>query len=101
TLITEWEDGSKLCKALLESEESIARAVQKLTEVAQFYGFEGWLINIENDLRTGEPEAMNSFLSQLSISMKGSNPNGMVLWYDAVTVDGKLLWQNELNDKNL
>lgn len=24
----------------------------------------------------------------------------MVLWYDSVTCDGSLLWQNELNHKN-
>ena len=32
--------------------------------------------------------------------MRHSNPNSCVIWYDAVTVEGKLDWQNELNEKN-
>ena len=28
------------------------------------------------------------------------NPDSKVLWYDSVTVDGKLEWQNALNDLN-
>ena len=32
--------------------------------------------------------------------MRQSNPNSCVIWYDAVTVEGKLDWQNELNEKN-
>jgi endo-beta-N-acetylglucosaminidase D len=32
--------------------------------------------------------------------MRQSNPNSAVIWYDAVTVEGELDWQNELNAKN-
>ncbi|KAI4382877.1 hypothetical protein MLD38_008780 [Melastoma candidum] len=27
-------------------------------------------------------------------------PGSLVIWYDAVTVDGSLIWQNKLNDSN-
>ena len=36
----------------------------------------------------------------LIASLRHSNPNSCVIWYDAVTIEGKLDWQNELNDKN-
>ena len=32
--------------------------------------------------------------------MRQLNANSCVIWYDAVTIDGKLDWQNELNAKN-
>ena len=27
--------------------------------------------------------------------------NGKVIWYDSVLTNGKLIWQNELNEHNL
>lgn len=38
-----------------------------------------------------------AYLTQLTHSRI---PNGIVLWYDSVTEDGDLKWQNELNSKN-
>lgn len=32
--------------------------------------------------------------------MRQQHPDPMVLWYDAVTVEGQLSWQNTLNDAN-
>lgn len=32
--------------------------------------------------------------------MKGYSENAQVIWYDSVTSDGKLAWQNELNQHN-
>ena len=45
TLITEWDGGRILCSALLQLSEIIA---EKLKEIQEFYGFDGWLVNIEN-----------------------------------------------------
>lgn len=36
----------------------------------------------------------------LTASMQQWRPDSMVLWYDAVTVEGELCWQNTLNDAN-
>jgi mannosyl-glycoprotein endo-beta-N-acetylglucosaminidase len=40
------------------------------------------------------------FLFCFSDGMRKSNANSCVIWYDAVTIEGKLNWQNELNQKN-
>ena len=32
--------------------------------------------------------------------MHEANPKSKVLWYDSVTIEGKLEWQNALNDLN-
>lgn len=39
-----------MCNDLLASEETVERAVNKLTHIALYHGFEGWLINIENEI---------------------------------------------------
>ena len=48
TFITEWEAGSILCELLLWTEQSAEAAALQLAKIAAFYGFDGWLLNIEN-----------------------------------------------------
>ena len=36
----------------------------------------------------------------LTRAMHDAIPHSQVIWYDSVTVEGKLEWQNELNDLN-
>lgn len=51
TFITEWKEGGRLCEAFLAGDESSYRAVaDQLVLIAQFFRFDGWLINIENSL---------------------------------------------------
>lgn len=51
TFITEWKEGGRLCEAFLAGDESSFRAVaDQLVLIAQFFRFDGWLINIENSL---------------------------------------------------
>ena len=48
TFITEWESGSLLCELLLWTEQSAEAAAMQLARIALYYGFDGWLLNIEN-----------------------------------------------------
>lgn len=41
------------------------------------------------------------FVEYLTTRVKQEIPNGRVIWYDSVTTDGALLWQNQVNSKNL
>lgn len=51
TFITEWQEGGKLCEAFLAGDERSFQAVaDRLVQIAQFFRFDGWLINIENSL---------------------------------------------------
>lgn len=50
TFITEWEAGSILCELLLWTEQSAEAAALQLANIAVFYGFDGWLLNIENPI---------------------------------------------------
>uniref|UniRef100_A0A8C7HN81 Cytosolic endo-beta-N-acetylglucosaminidase n=1 Tax=Oncorhynchus kisutch TaxID=8019 RepID=A0A8C7HN81_ONCKI len=100
TFITEWTDGGKMCEVFLKEEESYRAVADRLVQIAHCYGFDGWLINIENPL--GETAVKNTplFLRYLTDQMHERVPGSMVLWYDSVLENGQLKWQNELNPSN-
>lgn len=50
TFITEWKDGKIVCEDFLKDEESYRLVADKLVQISHCYGFDGWLVNIENDL---------------------------------------------------
>lgn len=50
TLITEWDAGRDACRQLFADEQTAKHAATQLADIALYFGFEGWLINIENDL---------------------------------------------------
>ncbi|ODM99788.1 Cytosolic endo-beta-N-acetylglucosaminidase 1 [Orchesella cincta] len=99
TIITEWDDGVKLCSKILASEESINRTVEKLCAINEDYGFDGYLLNIENVLE-GNVSQMIEFASKLTKALKKKSSKNMIIWYDSVTKTGELKWQDALNDKN-
>ncbi|XP_063149413.1 cytosolic endo-beta-N-acetylglucosaminidase isoform X2 [Candoia aspera] len=101
TFITEWADGEKMCESFLAGEEEAYRAVAKqLAAIAEFYRFDGWLINIENSLSVLAAQRMPRFLQHLTAEVHRLVPGGQVLWYDSVLQSGELKWQNELNEQN-
>ena len=90
TFITEWDEGKFRCCAVLRNYELVVNQMLKLQRV---YGFDGWLINIENEV----PEQL---LPNLVEFLRLLKERSLVIWYDAVTSEGKLQWQDHLNDKN-
>ena len=73
--------------------QMVDAVVEKMSQIQKFYGFDGWLINIENSLEVGNVEKMKEFLKKLK-------KYGVVIWYDAVTVKGELKWQDSLTKLN-
>jgi len=59
TLITEWDDGKAKCETFLKTEETAQQTARQLAAIAAYFGFDGWLLNIENSLDT---ELMPSLL---------------------------------------
>lgn len=89
-----------MCEVFLKEEESYRAVADRLVQIVHCYGFDGWLINIENPL--GETAVKNTplFLRYLTDQMHERVPGSMVLWYDSVLENGQLKWQNELNPSN-
>ena len=51
TVITEWEDGAKRCSEMFSDQYSYQTIVNQLVQIAKYYGFDGWLVNIENPIQ--------------------------------------------------
>ena len=68
----------------------------KLIEVAEYYGFDGWFINQEtaggnSQTATNMRDFMIYFQENSSLEIE---------WYDAMTESGAISWQNQLNSQN-
>ncbi|KAM9392264.1 cytosolic endo-beta-N-acetylglucosaminidase [Pholidichthys leucotaenia] len=102
TFITEWNDGAAVCEAFLKDEESYRAVADKLVQICLCYGFDGWLVNIENILSEAAVQNVPLFLRYLTdqIHERCQMPDSLVIWYDSVIQTGELKWQNELNQSN-
>ena len=68
----------------------------KLIEVAEYYGFDGWFINQETvGGNTQTAIDMREFIIYFQ-----KNSNLEIEWYDAMTETGAIAWQNQLNSLN-
>ena len=72
-------------------------AADKLIEIANYYGFDGWLFNQETSTSLAVATAMRSFMAYL----QDNKPAEMEIhWYDAMIETGPVIWQNQLNSLN-
>ena len=87
---------------LLTEKDGSFPVADKLIEVAQTYGFDGWFMNQETEGTQEQPltkehaDKMQRFLAYY----KEKAPDLQLVYYDSMTVDGKMDWQNALTKKN-
>ncbi len=95
--------------------------IDKLIEVADIYGFDGWFINQEtdtdvtsfDDARDGNEQTTLTddtnvltkehaalMLELITQFRDKTDEDFEIMWYDSMTVDGKMDWQNALTDEN-
>lgn len=115
--IAQWGGSPDTVEKLLE-QDGQGRFVMahQLVAIAQYYGFDGWLVNQETDL-TAVKDAQNQLVKGQKDAKRGAElaarmlafmqyltaiaPQGMEIhWYDSMIADGRVRWQNALNDKN-
>ncbi|KAJ4906787.1 Cytosolic endo-beta-N-acetylglucosaminidase 1 [Raphanus sativus] len=58
------------------------------------------MINIENVIDQVQIPILKTFVSHLTKAMHSSVPGSLVIWYDSVTVEGSLAWQDQLTEMN-
>jgi len=68
----------------------------KLIEVAEYYGFDGWFINQET---SGGDSVLADDLQEMMAYME-ENSDILVMWYDSMIESGSIFYQNELNTLN-
>lgn len=73
-------------------------AADKLIEVANYYGFDGWFINQET--AGGNRQTADKMKEFLVYLQKHKAKNMHIMWYDAMTDTGSVSWQNALTDRN-
>ncbi|KAK2581092.1 hypothetical protein KPH14_007916 [Odynerus spinipes] len=100
TVITEHTDGERIWEIILESKEAAERFANALIEIATFYKFEGWLLNVENKIKPEDINNLVYFVKYLSDRIHQEIIGSEIIWYDSVINTGELKWQNELNEKN-
>ncbi|KAI9273900.1 endo-b-N-acetylglucosaminidase [Helicostylum pulchrum] len=78
----------------------------KLVAIAKHYGFDGWLFNIECEFfpfptsPKTKAEELAKFMHYFKEKMHAEIPGSQVIWYDSMTNDGDVDWQNNLTCKN-
>lgn len=77
--------------------------IDKLIKVAEEIGFDGWFINQETEgtedapLTAEHATLMQEFIKQFKDKAKDKLE---IMWYDSMTKDGEMDWQNGLTEKN-
>lgn len=88
---------------LTKNEDGSYPVADKLIEVAKTYGFDGWFMNQETQGTDEEPltaehaARMQEFLKYY----KEKAADLQIVYYDSMTVDGEMDWQNALTEKNI
>ncbi|XP_016770643.1 cytosolic endo-beta-N-acetylglucosaminidase isoform X2 [Apis mellifera] len=98
TVITEKEG---IWDLILVSQEDVRKFADALIVVAKFYKFDGWLLNIENVIKNEQINNLIYFVKYLTDNIHEAIKDSEIIWYDSVTNEGTLNWQNELNNKNI
>lgn len=80
----------------LQSNGTTYPVADKLIEVAEYYGFDGYFINQETAGGNGQTAAaMRDFMLYYQ-----QNSSLELMWYDAMTESGYINWQEQLNSNN-
>lgn len=72
-------------------------AAQKLIDIANYYGFDGWFFNVESSVSA----SVSAQFMQMMVQLQATKPAGMEIhWYDAMIPSGSVYYQNALNNTN-
>ncbi|WP_430932075.1 endo-beta-N-acetylglucosaminidase [Saccharicrinis sp. 156] len=85
----------------VQNQDGIFPVADKLIEVANYYGFDGWFINQEtgDKGKVQEDKSLANAMQEFMLYFK-NNSDLSIQWYDAMLKDGTVKWQHEINDKN-
>lgn len=82
----------------VDGEYVIAR---RLADLASTFGFDGWLLNFEQNFPTSDRKLVFKLLEFVSQLRRLIGLRGKVIWYDALNIDNEVEYQNSLTTKNL
>ena len=74
-----------MLEEILSDSDKSRKFVQVCAGLARHYQFDGWLLNIENNLEPSLVPRLLQLLHSLSMAVKEDGQEGTVLWYDSLT----------------
>ena len=86
---------------LFEQRDGEFMVSEKLAAIAETYGFDGWLVNVEGEMPdsiTNPLQLMTDMIRSLKAKMR---PSSTVIWYDGLTSANEVDYQNGLTSKNV
>ena len=83
---------------LVKNEDGSFPVADKMIEMAKFYGFDGWFINQES-YGCGKEEA--DLMVEFFTYMHEKDPSIRIGWYDSMTTEGPVKYQDSLNPLNV
>lgn len=87
--------GLKHTVLLTQDEDGNFPYAEKLIEMCEYYGFDGWFINQEETIPAGDVELYKGFMKQMR------DAGLYIQWYDSIdNATGGLTYQNEFNSVN-
>ena len=90
-------DGAGFITLLQKDANGNYIGAQKLVDIANYYGFDGWFFNEESQLTAAQATELINLLKQLQTI----RPAGMEIhWYDSMIPSGLVRYQNTLNATN-
>ncbi|KAF1844534.1 glycoside hydrolase family 85 protein [Cucurbitaria berberidis CBS 394.84] len=94
------ESSGRLLQHTKDSSGMVFPMVKILSDIAQHYGFDGWLLNVEKPFPKADwnSEILEMFICHL----RGALGIGTrLIWYDALTLSNTVSYQNALNSSNI
>lgn len=89
-----WPRNIDFAELLVQTPDGKFPVADKMIEMAQYFGFEGYFINQEATISKEHAEKLMEMLKYL-------RDQGMYMsWYDSLSVDGKVSYVNGFNEKN-
>jgi len=86
---------------MLEQNNGVFTVANQLAVMADTYGFDGWLLNVERQFPSHTKDYLERLMEFISNLKHLLRPAGKVVWYDALTGDNEVVYQNSLTQKNL
>ncbi len=84
---------------LTQNSDGTFPVVDKLIEIEQYYGFDGWFYNFEHTLSANQAATLRT--KQLLQYHQSVKPEGSTtMWYDDMTNNGSLAYVDHLNSNN-
>lgn len=93
TIFFDWNGDSTVVSNFVRNYTAVA---DKLIEVMEYYGFDGYFFNEETSVNSSTAGSLRNMISY----MRRQRPNMLIGWYDSITTNGTVNYQNAVNSQN-